>query len=151
MEKYFDGIDAESLLVKLPILRQICMPISIGPLTDIHSHLIDSEETALLPKVVRLLMLLLINPATSASAERSFSIARRLKTWQRSTMEQVRFIALAILNVHKDVTDKIDLNAVGNNSLPCHTRGKFFCYTCFRFHIALGLLLSFSLIKFLLT
>ena len=56
---------------------------STGSLTDIHSHLIHSEEKTLLPNVVRVLMLLLINPATSASAERLFSMARRLKTWER--------------------------------------------------------------------
>ena len=107
MEKYFDDFDMESLLVELPILRQICKPISIGSLTDrIHSNLIHSEEK-LLPNVVMLLRLLLINPATSASAERSLSMARRLKTWQRSTMKQVRFNSLAILNFHNDMTKLI--------------------------------------------
>ena len=72
-------------------------------------------------------MLLLINPATSASAERSFSMARHLKTWQRSTMKQVRFNALAILNFHNDVADTIDLNAVGNEFIAkSHQRKTFF-------------------------
>ena len=113
-------------MVELSILRQICMPISIGSLTDIRSHLIHSEKKTLLPNVVRVLMLLLINPVTSASAERSFPMARRLKTWQRSTMKQVRFDTLAILNFHNDVTDKIDLNAVGNELIAMSDQRKTF-------------------------
>ena len=35
---------------------------------------------------------LLLNPATSAAAERSFSTAGRLKTWLRSRMNQEQFI-----------------------------------------------------------
>ena len=37
-----------------------------------------------------------VNPATSATGERSFSKARRIKTWLRSKMLQVRFKHLAI-------------------------------------------------------
>jgi hAT family C-terminal dimerisation region len=39
-------------------------------------------------KVEKLVRLLLVAPASSAEAERSFSALRRLKTWLRSTMTQ---------------------------------------------------------------
>ena len=39
-----------------------------------------------------------VNLATSAAGERSFSTARRMKTWLRSRMLQARFNHLAILN-----------------------------------------------------
>ena len=35
--------------------------------------------------------LILMNPATSCTPERSFSVARRIKTWLRSTMMTKRF------------------------------------------------------------
>ena len=41
-------------------------------------------------------------------------------------MKQVRFNALAILNVHKDVTDKIDFNAVGNKFIDKSPEENFF-------------------------
>ena len=37
-------------------------------------------------EVITLCKLILVNPATSAAGERSFSTARRLKTWPRSRM-----------------------------------------------------------------
>ena len=58
--------------------------------------------------------LLLVNPATSCTPERSFSTACRLKTWLRATMKSKRFNSLAILNIHKDLTDKLDLKDIGN-------------------------------------
>ena len=65
----------------------------------------------------------MLNPATSATPERSFSLARRIKTWQRATMSQRRFNSLAILNCHKDGTDKIDLVSVGNDFVSKHNEG----------------------------
>ena len=65
----------------------------------------------LMPNIVHVVKLLLINPATSCTPERSFSTARRLKTWLRSTMKSRRFNSLSLLHVHKD---KLDLNEAGN-------------------------------------
>ena len=51
--------------------------------------------------------------SASCTLERSFSNARRLKTWLRA-MKSRRFYSLTILNIHKDVTDKLDFKAIGN-------------------------------------
>ena len=56
----------------------------------------------------------LVNPATSASSEISFSTSRRLKTWQFATMTQQRFSNLTILNSHKGKTDGLSLVDVAN-------------------------------------
>ena len=65
-------------------------------------------------EIVTICKLLLVNPATSATRERSFSAARRLKTWLRSTMSQDRFSNLTVLNMHKERTDKLCLADVAN-------------------------------------
>ena len=59
-------------------------------------------------------MLLLVNPATSAAGERSFSATPRLKTWLRLTMTQDRLSNLTILNNHKQRTDKLCFLDVAN-------------------------------------
>ena len=68
----------------------------------------------LMPNITKIAKLLLVNGATTATPERSFSTARRLKNWLRSSMKQKRFNSLAILNTHKPFTDKIDFIKVGN-------------------------------------
>ena len=60
-----------------------------------------------------LFKLLLVMPATNATSERSFSALRRVKTYLRSTMTQMRLNNLMILHVHKDKTDALDLTSIG--------------------------------------
>ena len=57
------------------------------------------EVRRLFAQVERLLRLLLISPASSCAAERSFST---LKTWLRSTMTQKRLNHLMVCNIHKE-------------------------------------------------
>ena len=51
----------------------------------------DQCEKDLISEIVTVFKLILVNPATNAVSERSFSTARRLKTWLRSSMNQIRF------------------------------------------------------------
>lgn len=54
-------------------------------------------------------------PVSTATAERSFSTLRRLKTYLRSTMGQKRLNRLAILNAHQDILDELNLKMLINN------------------------------------
>ena len=66
---------------------------------------LSSAQRGLLDQVYRVLILILVMPATNATSERSFSALRRVKTYLRSTMTQKRLNNLMILLVHKDRTD----------------------------------------------
>lgn len=55
------------------------------------------------PTIHILLRVLCTLPATNASAERSFSSLRRIKTWLRTTMLQKRLNGLALLNINYDI------------------------------------------------
>lgn len=47
-------------------------------------------------------------PVTTCTAERSFSTLRRLKTYLRSTMGDLRCTGLALLNIHRDIDVSVD-------------------------------------------
>ena len=68
----------------------------------------------LISEIVTVFKLILVNPATNAVSETSFSTARRLKTWLRSSMNQIRFNNLATLMIHSDRTANIDLDKVAS-------------------------------------
>ena len=53
--------------------------------SDILEHLesLHSTKCALIPNILTIVHLILINPATSCTPERSFSVTRRIKTWLR--------------------------------------------------------------------
>ena len=67
---------------------------------DVLKNMVPAMR-AMFPHVEALIRLLLVNPASSATAERSFSSLRRLKTYLRSTCEQRRLNNVAICHVHK--------------------------------------------------
>ena len=49
---------------------------------------------------------------TTASAERSFSTLRRLKTYLRSTMETERLSGMAVMAIHRDRAGMIKVDDV---------------------------------------
>jgi hypothetical protein len=58
------------------------------------------------PNIKFLLQILTTLPVTTASAERSFSMLRRLKTWLRSSMGEDRLTGLALLTSAIDIEVK---------------------------------------------
>ncbi|XP_017465537.1 PREDICTED: 52 kDa repressor of the inhibitor of the protein kinase-like [Rhagoletis zephyria] len=74
------------------------------PLTALETlELCDKD---VYPTIHALLRILCTMCVTNASAERSFSTLRRLKTWLRTAMLQQRLVGLALLNIHHDIEVK---------------------------------------------
>jgi hypothetical protein len=61
------------------------------------------------PLVESLVTLLLVNPASSATVEKSFNSLHRLKTYMRSTCGQRHVNSIAICHLHKDGMDCLDV------------------------------------------
>ena len=116
-EIYGGEIDMDAVEVKVKVFRTIMSDCRVRCFKDVYNKIKtcpESEKKKTNPEHYAHNNLLLINPATSCSPERSFSTARRLKSWLRSTMTSQRFNGLALLNVHKECTDQLDLMEVGN-------------------------------------
>lgn len=66
------------------------------------------------PLIYNLLKILATLPVSTASAERSFSTLKRLKTYLRNTIGQERLTGLTLLNIYRDiiVDRSAHLNAV---------------------------------------
>ncbi|KAL2083744.1 hypothetical protein ACEWY4_021517 [Coilia grayii] len=72
---------------------------------------IEDDLQSTLSEVYKLLQLMLTIPATSTSAERSFSCLKRIKTYLRNTCGQDRLVNLAKISINSVVVD--DLKASG--------------------------------------
>jgi len=59
------------------------------------------------PSIFSAICLSLTIPATTCTTERSFRTMRRVKTWLRSTMTDMRLDALCMMNVHKKPIKKL--------------------------------------------
>lgn len=60
------------------------------------------------PFLNKLLKIFVSLPVSIASAERSFSTLRRVKTWLRANMLEDRLSGLALLNIHRDINLDIE-------------------------------------------
>ena len=87
-----DNADAE-----LAVWRHTARSIQ----TDDLCQLLENTEL-MFPNLHCTFKVLLTMPVSTATAERSFSSLRRLKTYLRSTMTETRLSSLALLCIHHD-------------------------------------------------
>ncbi|CAF1384080.1 unnamed protein product [Rotaria magnacalcarata] len=74
----------------------------------------------------KLITLYLTVPVTTATAERSFSVLNRIKTYLRCTMSQQRLNHVIIPHIHKDKLDLLDLNSVCSDFISKNENRKTF-------------------------
>ena len=91
MEKlYSDDVNIEMLTTKMEILKVLLKDGDFLCLDDIIVKIKEllTPERKMINEVITVCKLILVDPATSVAGEKSFSTARRLKTWFRLTMIQ---------------------------------------------------------------
>ena len=69
---------------------------------------LDSMPCIAYPNLYNVLCILCVMPVSTATAERSFSSMRRIKTYLRSTMTDESFSALALLHIHREMDINLD-------------------------------------------
>ena len=82
--------------------------------------------SSMFSEVDKLVRIYLTIPVTTATGERSLSAVRCIKTYLRSTMSQQRLNNIMLLNVHKDLTDGLDLPTVARQFVDANERRRHF-------------------------
>ncbi len=114
----FNTDDLVMELHRLPkiLCENIVAPLARDQITvaDIQKKMVMYDETVrnVFSEVCRLLALTATIPASVATAERSHSALKRLKTYLRSTMTESRLTHLLLLHVHKQETATLDLDTI---------------------------------------
>jgi hypothetical protein len=88
---------------------------TVPPNTDIYNslkYIVDNNLIPVYPNICVSLRIILTIPVTVASAERSFSKLKLIKTYLRSTMCQERLSALAILSIEHNSASKLNYSSV---------------------------------------
>ena len=70
--------------------------------------LLKNCDKTVFPMISSCLQILLTFVVSAATAERSFSALRRLKTWLRNRMSENRLTGLALLHVHRSIKISVD-------------------------------------------
>ena len=95
-----------ALSPQLALARNYVQSKDITTIENLLTELTPLGEV--LPELIKLLKKALTIPVTSASAERSFSALKRIKTYLRGTMGQSRLNHLAILAIERDIPLNLD-------------------------------------------
>ena len=85
----------------------------IETLCDIISSRPSFKST--LPAIHRALIYYKTIPLSSATAERSFSVMRRLKTWVRNRMSGEHLNTRMLASIHQDRLDNVNLKKIAIN------------------------------------
>nr|XP_020183071.2 zinc finger MYM-type protein 1-like [Aegilops tauschii subsp. strangulata] len=111
-------IDGLELCCELLFLQD-SLQKSMGPL-DILNFL--KKRSLIYPNAVIAYRILLTIPVTVASAERSFSKLKLLKSYLRSTMSQERLNGLATIGLENDILEKINYEDLIEDFISRNTR-----------------------------
>lgn len=106
----FDLEELEAQLILLPSVVKENLESSFDICQKLAAESITINE--IMSEVLKLVKLISIVPASAATAERSFSALRRLKTYLRTNMTQKRLTHLLLLTVHEPYTSKINLDLI---------------------------------------
>ena len=92
------------------------LPARVSGIRSIIKYVrnLTQVQRDLVSNICTVIKLISVMPATNAVSERSFSTLRRVRTYLRATMTQEMLNHLMVLQVHKDLTDKLNLNDIGN-------------------------------------
>ena len=118
-EHFGEDLDELRLKNQLSVLSDIVNAPS--PSLQVIQQAIQTLNTTstLFSEVLKLLKLLFVLPASTASAERSFSSMRRLKTYLRSSMTAQRLNHVLLLHIHKDLAEQLDPYKIAKEFV-CH-------------------------------
>ena len=124
----FYGIDSDDLKADCRLYSSYSEQLEKKPLkpTDIVSVLEKNQMNQIIPRFAHLASIFAIIPATSCSAERSFSCLRRLKTYLRNAIGQERLSNCALLNIERQLANQIDIQKVIDNFGKRNGRQKYF-------------------------
>ncbi|XP_039045651.1 uncharacterized protein LOC120185532 [Hibiscus syriacus] len=104
-------IDANELYVELRLLNNF-LPAENMRSTDVLKFM---KKVDCFPNALIAFRVLLTIPVTVASAERSFSKMKLLKSYLRSTMSQERLNGLALIAIENDLLESLDYKELVNN------------------------------------
>ena len=119
VDHFVDDLELLELRTELSLLKNVMASMEF---TYPNLKTKVNEYQAILPQLMKLLQLLLVIPATSATSERSFSSLRLVKTFLRTTVNQERLNYLMMIYIHKE--RPIDLKGAMKEFIQRNTERK---------------------------
>ena len=94
-------INREKLETELKVFYERSDMHEYCKLIELLQFIVENNLEAVLSELTKLIKILLTIPMTTSEPERCFSTLKRIKTFLRSTMNNDRLNALAVLSIEK--------------------------------------------------
>ena len=88
--------------------------LNLKSASEMYESFYKEDLLQMIPELEKILKIFAVIPATTCTAERSFSGLRRMKTYLRSTMGQEKLQSLALLNIERIYANKVLENDIDN-------------------------------------
>lgn len=98
----------------------------VHKICDVLNFLEIGEMSGIFSNLANLYRIYNVLPVSSASAERSFSRLKQIKSYTRSTMDEIRLSDLSLLNIEKELSENLDFNSVVDIFAKMKNRRKQF-------------------------
>lgn len=107
-------LDGHELFMELRMLKSMLANEAEPIKTPIKilNYITSTGLANVMPNIVIALRILLTLPMTVASAERSFSKLKLIKTYLRNRMSQERLVDLSIISIEHELAEKLDYNDI---------------------------------------
>ncbi|XP_077287215.1 zinc finger MYM-type protein 1-like [Arctopsyche grandis] len=127
--KYFDFMKLKSELIYMYSTQDF----HLKSINDVKELIVKDDLIDVLEQVFSLIQLICTIPSTSASAERSFSTMKRIKTFTRSSQSEERLSGLALIAIEKKIMSNLKNNKKFYDAvidefslrLRCHESSRF--------------------------
>ena len=141
---YAGDLDLERLELQLKMLPDLvkCLNAAVPTkqvtkLETLCNVMVENPNNRkLCSEIDKLLRLHLNVPATSATAERTFSVLRRLKSYLRTTMTQERLNNVILLKIYQSELDDLDIHGIAEKFATCNESRRAF-FGSFEWHFEL--------------
>jgi hypothetical protein len=107
----YTELDGNDFALQLAMFRRKHVINNVLDAADVLRNM-STDMRSMFSEVEKFVRLLMVCPCSSATTERSFSALRRLKTWLRSTMSQIRLNSVAASHCHQELLHTVDINAL---------------------------------------
>jgi hypothetical protein len=100
-----------------------------SPIPESVVQVVETCVQDFYPNISIFLKILATLSVSVATAERSFSTLRRVKSWLRASMAQERLSGLALLNIHKTIDLNVDeiIDIQGGPDITCQKKASNRC------------------------
>lgn len=111
LELYKEDIDTSLFKEEFIQFQSFAKEMKLSNPEDMYKLIIDGLSSTF-PNVETILKIFLTIPICNASGERSFSVLKRIKNYQRNSLSQENLKSLSVLFIEREVMEKLNFDDV---------------------------------------